>query len=245
MQPENRAISGISGYNGALQANGPGDVCTIPRPDTEGLTSMPHHDTPAPENSAILNGHGEREPILLSVRNHVMNRDNLSCVYCGDIATDCDHVIPSSYGGKSVPENLVACCRWCNAKLSNRYFEDGVDGKKAYIRDHFQRKFRKVRRQVSICADCGNVFEPNKKPATHVLCATCVRIDNDVFEIRGRLYTGESLVRVADEYGVVPEVLSDRVYGTTFRREREKGVTIEEMQTFIRSIREPSGEYAV
>lgn len=209
------------------------------------LASMHHKHTPTPENSAILNGHGERELIAKSVRNHVMNRDNLSCVYCGDLATDLDHVIPSSYGGKSTPENLVASCQWCNAKLSNRYFEDGVDGKKAYIRENFQRKFRKIRRQVSICADCGNVFEPNKKPATHVLCSTCVRVDNDVFKIRERLYAGESIVVVADEYGVVPEVLSDRVYGTTYRRDREKSLTIEDMQEFIRSIREPRGEYTV
>jgi 5-methylcytosine-specific restriction endonuclease McrA len=231
------------GYNLGNEIRVPERCANSLRRDTGAVTPMCAKHTPTPENSAILNGHGLREPILLSVRNHVLNRDNLSCAYCGDLATDCDHVIPASYGGKSTPDNLVACCRWCNAKLSNRYFEDGVDGKKAYIREHFQRKFRKVRRQVSICADCGNVFQPNKRPATHVLCATCVRIDNDVFEIRGRLHRGASLVTVADEYGVVPEVLSDRVFGTNYRREREKSITTEEMQEFIRGIREHRGEY--
>lgn len=53
------------------------------------------------------------------LRFEVLRRDDFRCRYCGLTASDAelhlDHVIPSSLGGEDKPENLVACCKDCNA----------------------------------------------------------------------------------------------------------------------------------
>lgn len=65
--------------------------------------------------------------ISLSLRLHVLNRDNFRCVFCGkspvtDIGTKLhiDHIEPFSNGGKSVLENLQTLCEECNLGKSNR-----------------------------------------------------------------------------------------------------------------------------
>lgn len=40
--------------------------------------------------------------------------EGAACVYCGDVATQVDHVIPRSQGGTSELVNLVPCCQPCN-----------------------------------------------------------------------------------------------------------------------------------
>ena len=51
-------------------------------------------------------------------RANIFARDGNMCQYCGEIFTrnelSIDHVIPRSYGGKSVWENVVCCCFTCN-----------------------------------------------------------------------------------------------------------------------------------
>ncbi|GIU83287.1 MAG: HNH endonuclease [Acidimicrobiales bacterium] len=49
-------------------------------------------------------------------RRAVFIRDGHRCQYCGGPAESIDHVIPRSRGGRHVWENVVACCRTCNAK---------------------------------------------------------------------------------------------------------------------------------
>lgn len=53
-----------------------------------------------------------------SLRWFVFKRDNYTCRYCGargvDVVLHCDHVIPSSRGGRDVPWNLVTACEHCN-----------------------------------------------------------------------------------------------------------------------------------
>jgi 5-methylcytosine-specific restriction endonuclease McrA len=45
----------------------------------------------------------------------VLARDGYTCVYCGDDATQTDHVISLRDGGDPISlENLVACCKRCN-----------------------------------------------------------------------------------------------------------------------------------
>jgi hypothetical protein len=55
------------------------------------------------------------------VRN-VLARDNFECQYddCKNRATTVDHVQPSSRGGKTHWQNLVACCHSCNQKKGNK-----------------------------------------------------------------------------------------------------------------------------
>jgi 5-methylcytosine-specific restriction endonuclease McrA len=50
-------------------------------------------------------------------KQNVYRRDGFRCVYCGSGANlTLDHVLPRSRGGDNSWENLVTCCRKCNAK---------------------------------------------------------------------------------------------------------------------------------
>jgi 5-methylcytosine-specific restriction endonuclease McrA len=48
------------------------------------------------------------------LRLKVLARDGHTCQLCGRPATHCDHIVPRSQGGRSVPENLRATCAKCN-----------------------------------------------------------------------------------------------------------------------------------
>ena len=61
-----------------------------------------------------------RFPASLKIyKRWVLNRDNYTCVYCGEAANEVDHVIPRSHGGSDFPSNLVASCRRCNNLKGN------------------------------------------------------------------------------------------------------------------------------
>jgi 5-methylcytosine-specific restriction endonuclease McrA len=63
-----------------------------------------------------------RKRVALTKKN-VLLRDGYVCAYCGDRAgrdMTVDHVVPSSRGGSSTWENLVACCTTCNARKRDR-----------------------------------------------------------------------------------------------------------------------------
>lgn len=57
-------------------------------------------------------------------RLRILIRDKHRCQYCGKRGTQfdltLDHLIPRSRGGQSVPENLVASCKECNQRKSDR-----------------------------------------------------------------------------------------------------------------------------
>ena len=59
-------------------------------------------------------------------RTNIMLRDDETCQYCGKHSRDLtlDHVLPRSRGGQSTWENLVACCKTCNAKKGNRLLKE-------------------------------------------------------------------------------------------------------------------------
>jgi hypothetical protein len=48
-------------------------------------------------------------------RLRVLKRDGYICAYCGQEATQVDHVISRKAGGGHELENLVACCAPCNS----------------------------------------------------------------------------------------------------------------------------------
>lgn len=54
------------------------------------------------------------------LRLRVLRRDGNTCAYCGDVATEVDHVIPLVRGGSDDAENLVACCRSCNSRKKDQ-----------------------------------------------------------------------------------------------------------------------------
>lgn len=60
-------------------------------------------------------------------------RDGGACVYCGDAVKTSfneswpagfDHVIPFVKGGRHTAENLVTCCRRCNARKNDTFLEE-------------------------------------------------------------------------------------------------------------------------
>jgi 5-methylcytosine-specific restriction endonuclease McrA len=53
-------------------------------------------------------------------RRSVFARDHGRCQYCGRPAENLDHVLPRSRGGPHTWENVVACCRPCNARKGDR-----------------------------------------------------------------------------------------------------------------------------
>ncbi|MFU8887495.1 MAG: HNH endonuclease [Trueperaceae bacterium] len=59
-------------------------------------------------------------------RKNVFRRDDHSCQYCGARGHDLtlDHVLPRSRGGPTSWENVVACCRRCNASKRDRTPEE-------------------------------------------------------------------------------------------------------------------------
>ena len=55
-------------------------------------------------------------------RTKILQRDGYVCYYCGDEATQVDHVIPISKAPELVisDENAVACCGQCNRRKGDR-----------------------------------------------------------------------------------------------------------------------------
>ena len=62
-----------------------------------------------------------RQKVAFNRRN-LFRRDDHRCQYCGKRASDLtlDHVLPRSRGGPTSWENVVACCRGCNARKRDR-----------------------------------------------------------------------------------------------------------------------------
>jgi len=65
-----------------------------------------------------------RGPEWEATRLRILNRDGWLCAYCGvhleGRNATVDHVIPIDLGGTDDEHNLVAACRPCNGKKSNR-----------------------------------------------------------------------------------------------------------------------------
>lgn len=57
--------------------------------------------------------------VVISKKN-ILIRDNYVCAYCGEKATEVEHIIPKSKGGKITWENAVASCSLCNRKKADR-----------------------------------------------------------------------------------------------------------------------------
>jgi 5-methylcytosine-specific restriction endonuclease McrA len=64
------------------------------------------------------------EPTIRFSRGNLLLRDGYTCQYCGAVlpgpALTFDHVVPRAQGGRTTWENIVACCRPCNALKGNR-----------------------------------------------------------------------------------------------------------------------------
>lgn len=50
----------------------------------------------------------------------IFNRDNNTCVYCGETGTHLDHLVPISRGGPDTPENVAVACQHCNCSKGTK-----------------------------------------------------------------------------------------------------------------------------
>ena len=65
-----------------------------------------------------------------NLRNAIFSRDKYVCQYCGKKIhhPDCDHVVPISKGGKSVLDNLVTACPFCNRSKGSKSLQEWCRG---------------------------------------------------------------------------------------------------------------------
>lgn len=124
--------------------------------------------------------HRARRRVRPALRAAVLARDGHLCRYCGDYATDVDHVLPVTAGGRNREDNLVASCRFCNAVAFNHVF-DSFDERLAYVQRRIGLPWIKALKQSRLklchCADCGELFQPRVDGATALLCGPCAAND--------------------------------------------------------------------
>lgn len=65
-------------------------------------------------------------PINPAQRRRILKRDNHTCVYCFELATEVDHIIPYSYIPDNTDGNLVASCRLCNSIAGSMVFDSFI-----------------------------------------------------------------------------------------------------------------------
>lgn len=120
-----------------------------------------------------------RRQLTPQFRARIISRDGGICAYCGFEATEVDHVVPWVYGGDDSEDNLVACCDICNRIANDKTF-DSFESKQAYVRlrygPYLEGRVRRLKKQLSWCPDCENVFAPRINGASAVLCGECYRI---------------------------------------------------------------------
>lgn len=109
-----------------------------------------------------------------NIRLRVLERDNFTCVYCGNPGIQVDHILPWIWSGNDSEENLVASCQDCNAIASDKIFPSFQD-KKEYIlvvRSSVRWK-KKFKKRTSVCTGCKKLYNPRVKGASRFLCPKC------------------------------------------------------------------------
>jgi 5-methylcytosine-specific restriction endonuclease McrA len=101
-----------------------------PRFATRYLNGKPYCASHAPSKYRIDPFY--ETPFWRALRARVLSRDQNRCRYCGDAATQADHVMPRAKGGADAMENLVACCATCNKTAAGNLFPS-FSAKKAWV----------------------------------------------------------------------------------------------------------------
>jgi len=52
------------------------------------------------------------------VRRRILARDHNTCLHCGAVATDVDHIVPRVMGGDDTYGNLQSLCKRCHKRKS-------------------------------------------------------------------------------------------------------------------------------
>ncbi len=60
------------------------------------------------------------DPTYLANRRRLL-ADNPACHWCGQPASEADHLIEHDRGGSDDLDNMVPACKTCNARRGNRY----------------------------------------------------------------------------------------------------------------------------
>lgn len=78
---------------------------------------------------------------MKNIRKHLLRPHHLMtiCYYCGDPATDKEHVIPRSLVGNNTP--IVWACSECNGIAGARLFET-IEEKREYIQGKLRHKYK-------------------------------------------------------------------------------------------------------
>ncbi len=92
--------------------------------------------------SVVKLRHHVRRPLpeLKLSRRTVFARDNYTCQYCGLQTRELtiDHVVPRRLGGRTAWENVVAACRKCNTRKSDKPLDQsGLRLRRQPTRPHY------------------------------------------------------------------------------------------------------------
>lgn len=69
-----------------------------------------------------------RRGITPAIRRAILGEDDDAfCVYCGQLGTEIDHIVPFSRGGGLDLENLAAACRYCNSEKYSYTVQEWAD----------------------------------------------------------------------------------------------------------------------
>lgn len=62
-----------------------------------------------------------RARVSPALRQEIFDRDGHRCQHCGSAESlTIDHIVPTSLGGDSAPENLQVLCLSCNSRKGDR-----------------------------------------------------------------------------------------------------------------------------
>ena len=97
-----------------------------PRPGCPHRQPCPIH-RPAPRNF-IGSTYRTRSAIPRKLRQQILQRDNHTCVLCGQPANVVDHIAPRAWGGSDHPDNLQSICERCSRRKSSSEGGQGPRG---------------------------------------------------------------------------------------------------------------------
>ena len=61
-----------------------------------------------------------RKGVRARVRKAVLDAHGWICHYCGERASEADHILPPVHDGNDHPSNLIAACASCNASKADK-----------------------------------------------------------------------------------------------------------------------------
>ena len=78
-----------------------------------------------------------------SNRMKALTETGYACAYCGEAATQADHVVPYSWAVDNSFNNLVACCDVCNVIAGSKMFDSFYEKKEYILAERTGRKWSK------------------------------------------------------------------------------------------------------